>query len=88
VDALKDHLAINPLSGDKIPSTGGLRKLRWGRAGTGKRGGAWDLYYFYDETAPIFLLGANAKSKQADLSPSEKAEPAKAAAFLKASIKE
>lgn len=88
VDALKDYIAINPMSGDEIPGTGGLRKLRWGRNGTGKRGGARVIYYFYDETAPIFLLGAYAKSKQADLSPVEKAELTKAAAFLKASIKE
>lgn len=88
IDALKDHLAVNPTAGDEIPGTGGLRKLRWGRDGMGKRGGARVIYYFYDETAPVFLLGAYAKAKQADLSPSEKTALAKAAAFLKASIKE
>jgi hypothetical protein len=53
----------------------------------GKRGGARVIYYFYDETAPIFLLGAYVKGKQADLSSLEKASLTKAAAFLKASIK-
>jgi len=31
-------LADNPESGDIIPGSGGLRKLRWGRSGMGKRG--------------------------------------------------
>lgn len=37
---LVDHLAHNPEDGDIIPGTGGVRKLRWGKAGVGKRGGA------------------------------------------------
>jgi len=27
---LVDYLARNPLSGDLVPTTGGVRKLRWG----------------------------------------------------------
>lgn len=88
IDELKNYLAFNPVSGDEIPGTGGLRKLRWGRTGIGKRGGARVIYYFYDETAPVFLLGAYAKGKQSDLSPAEKTALTKAAAFLKKSIKE
>ena len=38
-------LATNPLSGDVIPGSGGLRKVRWSRAGMGKRGGARVIYY-------------------------------------------
>ena len=34
------YLAANPTEGDLIPGTGGVRKLRWGLAGRGKRGGA------------------------------------------------
>jgi hypothetical protein len=36
---LVDHLAHNPKAGDLIPGTGGVRKLRWGLEGRGKRGG-------------------------------------------------
>lgn len=39
-DALIAAVAENPHQGDLIPGTGGLRKLRWARAGMGKRGGA------------------------------------------------
>ena len=35
LDELKDYVARNPLAGDELPGTGGLRKLRWGRAGMG-----------------------------------------------------
>lgn len=87
IEALKYYLALNPLIGDEIPGTGGLRKVRWGRAGMGKRGGARVIYYYYDATAPLFLLAAYAKASQEDLTPGEKAALAKAAALLKASIK-
>ncbi len=36
---LIDYLAENPLAGDEIPGTGGVRKLRFGALGRGKRGG-------------------------------------------------
>jgi hypothetical protein len=88
VETLKEYLAVNPMVGDEIPATGGLRKLRWSRAGMGKRGGARVVYYFYDETAPLFLLGAYAKEKQEDLSPGEKETLRKVVALLKESIKE
>src|SRR5262245_19720140 len=48
LDAFKDFIAFHPLAGDAIPGTGGLRKLRWARAGLGKRGGVRVIYYFYD----------------------------------------
>ena len=34
-----DYLAYNPAAGDLIPGTGGVRKLRWGLEGRGKRAG-------------------------------------------------
>lgn len=87
LDALKDYLALNPLAGDEIPGTGGVRKIRWTRAGMGKRGGARVIYYFYDETAPVYLLWAYAKGKQEDLSPVEKSAITKVAEVMKAEIK-
>ena len=50
---LIDFLAENPLAGDRIPGTGGVRKLRFAAAGRGKRGGARVIYYFLDNTVPI-----------------------------------
>ena len=45
IEALIASISINPLQGDLIPGTGGLRKLRWARAGMGKRGGARVITY-------------------------------------------
>ena len=44
-DAFVTWIANNPLAGDVIPGTGGLRKVRYSRQGTGKRGGVRVVYY-------------------------------------------
>ncbi len=44
------YLAYNPEAGIVIPGSGGLRKLRWGRKGVGKRGGVRVIYYFHDDS--------------------------------------
>jgi hypothetical protein len=38
-------MALNPLEGDVMPGTKGLRKIRWSRAGMGKRGGARVVHF-------------------------------------------
>jgi hypothetical protein len=68
---LVDHLASNPLAGDLIRGTGGMRKLRWALEGRGKRGGARVIYYFHDERVPLFALDAYAKNEKTDLKPDE-----------------
>lgn len=57
-----DWIAANPLAGDVIPSSGGCRKVRWSRAGMGKRGGA-RVVYFNGQDGRIWLLIAYAKAK-------------------------
>lgn len=61
-------IAANPLAGDVIPGTGGLRKVRWSRAGMGKRGGARVIYFHHGAGMPLFALTAFAKNDRADLS--------------------
>lgn len=56
-------IAENPLSGDVIPGTHGLRKVRWSRARMGKRGGARVIYYNLLEDGCIWLLIAYTKAK-------------------------
>lgn len=65
---LVDYLAYNPIAGDLIPGTGGVRKLRWGLEGRGKRGGARVVYFHHDADMPLFALTAYAKNERADLS--------------------
>ena len=67
-DELIDFLARNPLAGDVIAGTGGVRKLRWALPGRGKSGGARIIYYFHDERIPLFLLDAYAKNQQDNIS--------------------
>ncbi len=61
-------LAANPTAGDLIPATGGVRKLRWALEGRGKRGGARVIYFFHNQTIPLFLLTVYAKNQQENLS--------------------
>lgn len=49
-------LAANPDAGDVIPGSGGCRKIRWGRTGTGKRGGARVIYFTRRMNGEIWLL--------------------------------
>jgi hypothetical protein len=69
---LVDHLAHNPLAGTLIPGAGGVRKLRWGLDGRGKRGGARVIYFFHSPDVPLFALSAYAKGARADLSQADK----------------
>lgn len=71
-DAVVDLVAYEPTRGDLIPSTGGLRKLRIAVGGSGKRGGARVIYYFYNEDFPVLLLALYAKNEKSDLSAREK----------------
>ena len=59
-------LRRNPTLGVLIPGSGGLRKLRWRRAGTGKRGGV-RIIYTIRGTHEIWLLTIYGKSDIADI---------------------
>ena len=64
-------IAYNPECGDLIPGGGGVRKVRWSRSGTGKRGGVRVIYYLHDESIPLFLLTVYPKSRKDNLSSAE-----------------
>lgn len=80
---LIDYVARNPQSGTLIPGTGGVRKLRWARAGTGRRGGARVIYFYYHVDAPIYMLLAYTKAASVDLTPDQKRQVTKLTAMLK-----
>jgi len=67
-------IGMSPDAGDIIPGTGGVRKLRWAREGKGKRGGLRVIYYFHNETFPVFLLTVYSKSQKANLTKAERNE--------------
>jgi hypothetical protein len=66
------YLASNPEAGQLIPGTGGARKIRWAVRGRGKRGGARTIYYYHNESIPLFILDIYAKNQKADLSEGDK----------------
>ena len=68
LDAFKVWLASDPLVGDVVPGSGGLRKVRWSRAGMGKRGGARVIYYNQLGNGVIALLMVYTKTKFDNLS--------------------
>ena len=82
------YLAKNPLVGDEIPQTGGVRKLRFASCGRGKRGGARVVYYYLDESMPIYALLVYAKATKTDMTPGERRLVSALAAALKVTRKE
>ena len=85
---LIDFLAENPLAGDEILGTAGVRKVRFAVSGRGKRGGARVIYYYLDETVPLYALLAYAKNAKDDMTPDEKRMVATLAAALKTAWKQ
>ena len=59
---LQATLIENPDAGDLIPGSGGVRKLRWGLAGRGKRGGIRVIYYVRTRQGHIWMLTLYAKN--------------------------
>jgi hypothetical protein len=55
-------LVANPEAGDVIRNTGGCRKVRWSRPGSGKRGGVRVIHYIRLEEGVIYLLLIYAKN--------------------------
>jgi hypothetical protein len=51
-------------TGDVVRGTGGCRKVRWSRKGTGKSGGVRVIYYNMLEDGVIWLLLIYAKNEQ------------------------
>jgi hypothetical protein len=86
-DELIAYLATDPLAGDEIVGTGGVRKVRFGAKGKGKSGGVRVIYYFYDRDMPIYALLIYGKNERADLTPEQRKSVASFAAAIKSSRK-
>lgn len=60
--AMQQFLVVNPEAGDVIPASGGVRKLRWGVAGRGKRGGLRVIYFLRRRNDEVWMLTLYAKN--------------------------
>jgi len=81
-DKLKSFISLNPQAGRIMEGIGGVRKLRWARKGTGKSSGVRVIYYFHNETMPLFLLNMFGKNEKENLSKAERNKMAKLASIL------
>lgn len=75
--SIVNYLALHPASGDIMQGTGGIRKLRWSAQGKGKSGGVRVIYYYHNESMPLFLLTVFGKGEKANLTKGERNELAK-----------
>lgn len=80
---LISFLSWNPLAGDIVRGTGGVRKLRFAASGRGKRGGARVIYYYVDDHMPLYALLAYPKNAKTDLTAEEKRMAAKLVEAIK-----
>jgi hypothetical protein len=59
---LQQALLSDPEAGAIIPGSGGVRKLRWGVSGRGKRGGIRVIYFLRTRESEIWMLTLYAKN--------------------------
>ena len=65
---LQAVLAFRPATGNVIPGSGGIRKMRWAGSGRGKRGGLRVIYYWQTAGDVVWMLLAYPKNEKDDLS--------------------
>ena len=66
--ALQNAIIANPEAGAVIQGSGGVRKLRWGTSGRGKRGGVRVIYYLRLRQGLVWMLTMYAKNETDSIS--------------------
>jgi len=67
VIAAEDEIAAHPEKWPVVQGTGGVRKARAARGGSGKSGGLRIMYYFWIREDTIYLLDVYAKNEQENI---------------------
>ncbi|MBU6438531.1 MAG: type II toxin-antitoxin system RelE/ParE family toxin [Betaproteobacteria bacterium] len=65
--AFAAFISANPEAGDVVPESGGVRKVRWRRQGTGKSAGVRVIYFARNQAEELVLLTLYAKSRTDNL---------------------
>lgn len=68
-----NRIASDPKCGVLVQGTGGVRKVRVALPGKGKSGGARVVYFYHNDTIPLYLLTVFAKNEKDNLSRAEQA---------------
>ena len=66
-ESIKDMIAADPECGVLMKGTGGVRKIRIGVGNRGKSSGARVIYFYHNDTRPVYLLTVFPKARQANL---------------------
>lgn len=66
-DSFAVYIAEHPTAGDVVPESGGIRKVRWSRAGSGKSGGLRVIYFTRSSAGEVVLLTLYAKARTDNL---------------------
>ena len=74
VKSIESELLFNPLLGDVMEGTGGLRKFRFALPNAGKSGGTRVIYIDFAFYEKIYLIAVFAKSDVGNLSKAERNE--------------
>ena len=69
---LEQLIMSNPLSGDIVRGTGGLRKLRFGSEQAGKRKANRICYAYFPRHHLVLMILAYGKNRQSDLTTAER----------------
>lgn len=64
---LQTYLLQKPDAGDLIKGSGGVRKVRWAPAGSGKSGGIRAIYYWKKSDHEVWMLTLYSKSERASI---------------------
>ncbi len=60
-------ISQNPSAGSVVRGSGGVRKIRWARTGSGKRGGVRVIYYNQLHHEEVWLLTLYAKTERSTI---------------------
>ena len=60
-------ISRNPTAGSVVRGSGGVRKVRWTRSGSGKSGGVRVIYYNMLEEEEVWLLTLYAKNERSTI---------------------
>lgn len=66
-----DEIAANPLKGDEVRGSGGLRKVRFAGRGKGKSGGYRVLTAYFGIDVPVYLVAILSKGERSNFTAAE-----------------
>ena len=69
--AIVDAVATNPLAGDEVRGSGGVRKVRFAGRGKGKSGGYRVITAYFGPDVPVYLIALLSKGERANFSAAE-----------------